>query len=288
MSAVDVIPPPPLQDLHQLQLMRYTLVKLIMECRSYEEVMTGCFARVLLEMRTNRGNVPVGTTTGDNYFIVKIKGVHRGPVYTGFSWDGVTTDLHILIEIPSCFRSTNPSNNYVQLNSISNSAFRQAEYEEWVRLHREAQCPFQSAAQLQLRRQTLNEHLEQIKLINARQNTRGETNVDPAVMEKLKQKAMSEVENEYALLPKADELHQISSDELGNLQRQCYEMMEALRMQIYNRTRCRNCLRATSTIICYPCKHQVMCQACAETTKECPAPNCGTFIQERIKPYKEG
>jgi hypothetical protein len=281
-SVTDVIPPPPLPALHRLQLMRYTLVKLIMECRNFEDIMTGCYARVLLEMRQNRSGSTAGAS-GNNYFIVKIKGVHRGPSYSGFSWDGVTTDFHILIEIPSCFRSTNPSNNYVQLNSISNSPFSDAEYDEWVRLHREAQCPFQSVMQLDLRWATLQEHLEQIKLLNARQS-RSE-HVDPVVAERIRTRARLEVKDEYVCMPQADQLSKLSSDDLYQLQRRCHEMMEQLRQQVYTRTRCQVCNQRTSMLICYPCKHQVLCVECQNTVTHCPVKSCGKAIQNRIKPF---
>ena len=280
-NAQDVIPPPQLALLHKLQLMRFTLVKLILECRGFEEIMTGCYARVLLEMRPNRN-----LQNGDNYFIVKVKGVHKGPPYTGFSWDGVTTDYHVLIEIPSCFRNAQSnSNNYVQLNSISNSPFSQSEYEEWVRLHREAQCPFQSAPQLQLRHQTLMENLELIKLHNSRQTR--DSSIDPLVARDLRLRAEEEVKLDWVFLPPIDRLTQLSHDELLTLQRQCHVMMEKLRLTMFNRSRCRNCFNHTSTIICYPCKHQVLCNQCVAVT-HCPAPNCNKFIAERIKPFVEG
>lgn len=289
-SVQDVIPPPPLESLQKLQLMRYTLVKLIMECKNFESIMTGCYARVLLEMRQNRNSTNNNSASnnpqpsGDNYFIVKIKGVHKGPSYTGFSWDGVTTDYHILIEIPSCFRSNNPSNNYVQLNSISNSQFRQAEYEEWVKLHREANCPFQSISQLSLRYQTLQEHLEQIKILNSRQG-RNE-NVDSATSERLKEQAHRENQENHVMLPQAEQLAGMSQDELYKIERQCHEMMEQLRVQVYTRTRCRKCNQKNSVIICYPCKHQALCESCQDT-EFCPVKSCGKLIQERIKPYVE-
>jgi hypothetical protein len=273
--------------------MRYTLVKLIMECKNFESIMTGCYARVLLEMRQTRTNNQNQQqqnannnpqTTGDNYFIVKIKGVHKGPSYTGFSWDGVTTDYHILIEIPSCFRSNNPANNYVQLNSISNSQFRPAEYEEWVKLHREANCPFQSISQLSLRYTTLHEHLEQIKILNSRQN-RNES-VPEEVQKKLREQAREEIERDNVLLPQTEQLMSLSPDELYKIERQCHEMMEQLRVQVYTRTRCRACLQRHSVIICYPCKHQCLCEMCQDVPI-CPVKNCGKVIQERIKPYVE-
>lgn len=292
MSAQDVIPPPPLKSLQDLQLMRYTLVKLIMECKNFESIMTGCYARVLLEMRQNRNNSSTNVNaqngsqnpSGDNYFIVKIKGVHKGPSYTGFSWDGVTTDYHILIEIPSCFRSNNPSNNYVQLNSISNSQFRPAEYDEWVKLHREANCPFQSISQLQLRFQTLQEHLHMIKMNNTRQS-RSE-NIDPQVAAQIKDRAQAEVQRDHVLLPQIEQLQSLTADELYKLQRQCHEMMEQLRVQVYDRTRCKACGQRTSSIICYPCKHQCLCESCQDV-EYCPVRKCGERILERIKPYVE-
>ena len=90
----DHIPPPPLENLTQLQLMRYTLVKFI-DWKNFDEVIQGCYVRVLLEMRTDRQN----TGSSDSYYIAAVKGAQKGPAYTGFSWDGLSTEWHIVIEL---------------------------------------------------------------------------------------------------------------------------------------------------------------------------------------------
>ena len=149
------IPPPSLEQLSRLQLFRTTLVNFI-EWKNFEEVVQGCYVRVLLEMRSE--DRP--RDSSDSYYVACVKGAKKGPAYSGFSCDGATTEWHILIELPPCFRATQ-NGNVVQLNSISNSPFRANEYQAWVHMCREANIPFMSLAQLEFRVSLLSEHRQQ-------------------------------------------------------------------------------------------------------------------------------
>jgi hypothetical protein len=273
MESRDVIPPPPLEMLHKLQLMRFTLVRL-MNHRLFGDIVQGCYVRVLLEMRgPNR-------QPGDNYFIVQVKGVQRGPAYSGFSWDGHQTEWHLVIELPPTLRNTNSTNsNVIQMNSISNSPFSQNEYDEWLRMHREANTPCVSAPQLQLRYDILREHIESVE---ARRVLSAP--VAPG-QDMIREQAHAAVISEYVILPRAEALSEKTHAELLQIERECLKLIAETRTAIMEREQCFHCHKRPRTVVCYPCKHQSLCEECVVFSKICPVPACGAEIASSFVPF---
>lgn len=291
MALRDVIPPPPIEKLKELQLKRYSLVKFV-DLKNFEEAIQGCYVRVLLEMRTERESS--APNNGDSYYIAAVKGAQRGPSYSGFSWDGLTTEWHIIIDLPPCFRS-GPNNNIVQFNSISNSDFSQTEYRDWVQMARESGRGFPTTAQLDLRIGLLRDLLVESN-IDVSQGPVGKARRRPADADdpekqrereaqwvKLKQVALEEIKSKYVLLPTPDKLDSKRPDELAQIQRDALDLAGRLRRAISDRNRCRACLRAPNTVVCYPCKHQSLCAGCAKTASVCPI--CAAVVAEKFEPY---
>jgi hypothetical protein len=292
MTAVrDVIPPPRLEHLQKLQLMRFTLVKFI-DWKNFEEVIQGCFVRVLLEMRSDRHQQ--GANPGaDSYYIAAVKGAQKGPSYTGFSWDGLSTEWHIVIELPPCFRST-PNNNVVQFNSISNSTFKPKEYDEWISMTKEASRGFITAAQIDLRLALLHEHFHASGTPQGAGNRRGRGQAaeDPAkaairatAVAALHTEAEAAIRAEHVFLPLVDSLTHMKADQLLDVQRECLDLAARLRLLISERSKCLICKTHAHTVVCYPCKHQVSCAACAQTMAHCPAPGCGAVVSDKFEPF---
>ena len=291
MALRDHIPPPPVENLTQLQLMRYTLVKFI-DWKNFDEVIQGCYVRVLLEMRTDRQN----TGSSDSYYIAAVKGAQKGPAYTGFSWDGLSTEWHIVIELPPCFRSA-PHNNVVQFNSISNSPFKKKEYQEWVQMSREAARPFITSPQIDLRLALLQEHFAQanIALGSPGQNksrSRRQQPEDPekvaareSAIAEMKAEAEREIRAEHVFLPSPESLQQLKSEDLLEVQRQCLDLASSIRLAISERSKCIVCHQHVSTVVGWPCRHQAMCKDCSERTKICPVAGCEQEIQEKFEPF---
>jgi hypothetical protein len=272
----DVIPPPSLEALRKLQLMRFTLVRL-MDHRRFGEIVQDCYVRVLLEMRQQ------GRQNGDNYFIVQVKSVQRGPSYTGFSWDGHSTEWHLVIELPPTLRGSAANNNVVQMNSISNSSFRQAEYDEWLRAQREANMLIVTGPQLQLRYEILREHLDVVTGSNeAKRVASGNLSAAEA---KLKEDAEREIREEYVLLPRAEEVGTRTYEDLLQVECQVAELIAQTRFAILERDRCFECRAKPRTVVCYPCKHQALCGDCMNKCKVCPVPTCNQHIASTIVPF---
>ncbi|KAH9598123.1 Plus-3 domain [Trypanosoma melophagium] len=277
-------PPPPLQMLQKLQLFRTTLVNFI-EWKTFEEVVRGCFVRVLLEMRSE----DVRRDNSDHYYIACVKGARRGPKYSGFSADMASTEWHIVIELPPCFRATQ-NGNVVQLNSISNSPFRQSEYQQWIEMTREAGHPFISLPQLHFRLDMLEEHKQQALAPEQRRKRHGE---DPQTAERreralnvLREQIKAEVINTHVQMPTIGELQQRPLEQLQEIEREMLELISRVRMTINERSKCMICRRRLCTVICYPCKHQVLCKDCAEHIHgKCPVQNCNIPVQEHFEAY---
>lgn len=291
----DVIPAPTVEQLCRLQLMRTTLVKFI-EWRNFEDVVRGCFVRVLLEMRAeDRREAATGQ---DSYYIAVVKGAKKGPAYSGFSWDGLSTEWHIIIELPPCFKSS-PNGNVVQLNSISNTVFKQQEYQQWVRMTKESGGSFITLSQIDLRVQVLNEHQAQTNVFPSQRRKR-QTVEDPArqarrdeAIATMKKDMEEKVKKDYVILPLPDHLQTKKCEELVEIERQCLDLISGIRVALNERTKCRVCHKHVCTTVCYPCKHQVMCEICATRKTEgaeyavvrCPAPDCNVLIQDRFEPF---
>jgi hypothetical protein len=279
------IPPPPLDRLMNLQLMRTTLVSFL-DWQNFSDVVAGCYVRVLLEMRSEdrlRDSL-------DNYYIACVKGAKKGPSYTGFSCDGASTEWHILIELPPCFKATQ-NGNVVQLNSISNSPFRQNEYQQWVSMAKEHNQQFITIAQLEFRCQMLEDSKLQASTPVPRRRW---VNEDPAVTEarearlaEFRELIKNEILGSYVALPHVDKLHQQSIESLQEIESQCLDRISAVRIAINEKTKCRVCQNHVCTVICYPCKHQVVCRSCAEDTSMtvCPAPGCGARVEQKFEPF---
>ncbi|EAN96712.1 hypothetical protein C3747_202g26 [Trypanosoma cruzi] len=277
-------PAPPIEILLKLQLFRTALVNFI-EWKNFEEVVRGCFVRVLLEMRSE----DVRRDNSDHYYIACVKGARRGPRYSGFSADMASTEWHIVIELPPCFRATQ-NGNVVQLNSISNSPFRQLEYQQWVEMTREAGLAFMSMPQLHFRLDLLEEQKQQALTVEPRRKRYGE---DPQMAERreralnaLRDQIKAEVVSTHVQMPSISGLQLCPLEQLQEIEREMLEMISRVRMTINERSKCMICHRRLCTVICYPCKHQVLCKDCAEHIDgKCPVPNCSIPVRESFEAY---
>lgn len=284
MALRDVIPPPDHDKLCQLQLMRHTLVKFV-EQRNFEELITGCYVRVLLEMRQD---TPV--TNNDHYYIAAIKGAQKGPAYTGFSWDGLSTEWHVVIELPPCFRS-GPNNNVVQFNSISNSPFDAQDYTAWVRMTREAQRGFPTVAQIELRASLLHEAQQEcgIDANHGAKMRRRPAGENPAAererWELLKSEEHKAMKKKYVFFPLVEDLANFKAEKLNELQHEALELAGKLRSTINTRNMCVVCLKKPNTVVTVPCKHQAMCTECCTKQTKCPVKDCGTRIDDHFEPF---
>jgi hypothetical protein len=287
MAVVDQrTPPPSLEQLRRLQLMRTALVNFV-EWKNFSDVVSGCYVRVLLEMRTEDRQ----RDGGDNntYYITCVKGAKRGPSYGGFSCDGGSTEWHILIELPPCFRAT-ANGNVVQLNSISNSAFLPSEYQSWINSCREAKQSFPTLAALEFRHQLLQEHKLQAMTPAIRKRR---TDEDPAVVEQrekklqqLRDSVRQEIHETHAFFPQVDRLKACSPEELQDVERQCLDVIGKVRAALNEKSKCVICRNHTSTVVCYPCKHQVVCKQCIDVVKDtCPVAGCGALVTQKFEAF---
>jgi hypothetical protein len=277
---------PPLEMLQKLQLFRSTLVNFL-EWRNFSDVVHGCYVRVLLEMRSNDEN---RRESPDNYYIALVKGAQRGPVYTGFSADAVTTEWHIVIELPPCFRSTQ-NGNVVQLNSISNSPFRQGEYQHWVEMTNDSRdLSFPSLPQLQFRLGMLEEHKQQALTPEPRRKKTGEDGPAAAARDRLMEERRKAIQKEildtHVKLRRVDQLKTLSLEDLQEVEREILDMITNVRVSINERSKCMLCHSRLCTEICYPCKHQVLCKDCAKSIHgRCPVPTCTAPVQYTFEAY---
>ncbi|AAZ11682.1 Plus-3 domain/Zinc finger, C3HC4 type (RING finger), putative [Trypanosoma equiperdum] len=278
------IPAPPYDMLKKLQLFRTTLVNFI-EWKNFEEVVRGCYVRVLLEMRSE----DMRRDNSDHYYIACVRGARRGPKYSGFSADMACTEWHIVIELPPCFRATQ-NGNVVQLNSISNSPFRPAEYQQWVEMTCEAGVPFLNPSQIQFRLDMLEEHKQRALVPEMRRKRYGEdsalTERRERVLKALREEITIEVFSTHVQMPVIAELQHRSLEQLQEIEREMLEMISRVRMTINERSKCMVCRRRLCTVICYPCKHQVLCKDCAQyICNKCPVPSCSEHVMETFEAY---
>lgn len=286
----DHIPPPSLQHLCKLQLMRTTLVKFL-DWKNFDDVVRGCFVRVLLEMRNNNNNDGPHEPP-ENYYIAMAKGAQKGPEYTGFSWDGVSTGWHIIIELPSCFRST-PSGNIVQLNSVSNTTFKPKEYVDWVQMTKQSRAGFMTISQIELRLQVMQEHFKEANIMpTPAPRKRRMVDDDPAkvaareaAVAQMAKSMEEQLRAEHVLLPHIDTLPQMPVEQLQEVERECLDLMSTIRMAINERTKCRICKCHVCAVVFYPCKHQVVCRNCINAVDVCPVADCGQRIDDRFEAY---
>ena len=289
----DVIPPPTCDKLKELQLMRYTLVKFV-DLPNFEEAIQGCYVRVLLEMRADAAATATAAGSGDSYYIAAVKGAQRGLAYSGFSWDGLTTEWHIVIDLPPCFRS-GPNSNIVQFNSISNSPFSPSEYRDWLQMGREAARTFPTVAQIDLRIGLLRDALRDanIDVSQANASKRRRQNTEPEDPErlrerelrwaKMKEDALREIMEQYRLFPLVDKLKSEKPDKLSHIHREGLDLSGKLRIAINERNKCRVCHSRPNVVVCYPCKHQALCEECSMSLTVCPM--CDAPVSEKFTPF---
>lgn len=243
------------------------------------------FCGVLLEMRSE----DVRRDNSDHYYIACVKGAKHGPKYSGFSADMASTEWHIVIELPPCFRATQ-NGNVVQLNSISNSPFRFSEYQQWIDMTRVAGLSFVSMPRLQFRLELLEEHKQQALTYELRRKRHGEDAQTADKRERalgfLRDQIAAEVHNTHVQMPLINELEQRSLEQLQEIEREMLEMISRVRMTINERSKCMLCRRRLCTVICYPCKHQVLCKDCAANIGgRCPVQSCTIPVQETFEAY---
>ncbi|CCW65272.1 unnamed protein product [Phytomonas sp. EM1] len=282
---MDAIPnAPPLELLRKLQLFRTTLVNFL-SWRNFSDVVAGCYVRVLLEMR----NEGTRQDNNDHYYVACVRGVQQGPTYSGFAADGTSTEIHIVIDLPPCFKSTQ-NGNVVQLNSISNSPFRQTEYQQWVQMIEAFDHPFPSLPQLHFRLGMLEEQKQQSLLSENRRRRRDESPQEAsereARMKQLSVELRAEILSTHLSLPRIDELRTKNIEDLQEIEREMLDLISMVRVAINERSKCMVCRNRVCTEVCYPCKHQVLCKDCADKVYEkCPVPGCITPVTFIFEPY---
>ncbi|CCW66657.1 unnamed protein product [Phytomonas sp. Hart1] len=276
--------PPPLDLLRKLQLFRTTLVNFL-AWRNFSDVVAGCYVRVLLEMR-NEGS---RQDNNDHYYIACVRGVQQGPTYSGFAADGSATEVHIVIDLPPCFKSTQ-NGNVVQLNSISNSPFRQTEYEQWVQMFGASNQTFPSLPQLHFRLGMLEEQKQQSLVSESRRRRRDESPQEASEREaRILQRNLElkeEILSTHLSLPCIDELKTRNIEDLQEIEREVLDLISMVRVAINERSKCMVCRNRVCTEVCYPCKHQVLCKDCAAKVHgKCPVPGCIIPVTFIFEPY---
>eukprot|EP00796_Vickermania_ingenoplastis_P012108 gene12108-8332_t len=262
---------PSLELLRRLQLSR-TVLSRFLENDNFPEMITGCYVRVLLELRTDDSTAIQDAS--DRYFIASVKGARQGEVYTGFTSDGSTTTWYVVIDLPPCF---NPGSNadIVQLNSVSNSLFRPADYQQWVDITRQYNLRFPTGPSLAFRHSTLLRDMAEKARLSVH-------NIEPAVRKQIEE----EVRSESVLFPSTNALRAMKLEELEDVERHVLDLITSVRVEINERFKCLVCRVAFCTEICYPCKHQVLCKSCAaHIDGVCPAPGCTTPVRETFEPF---
>ena len=104
-------------------------------------------------------------------------------------------------------------------------------------------------------------------------------------IEGLREHLMQQFRETHELLPTLRELPGLHPDELHSLQAKVLSFLELVRNALKQKARCRMCESQPCEVICYPCKHQVLCRKCAEAVTQCPVPECGAVIQDIILPF---
>ncbi|CAD2220603.1 hypothetical protein AGDE_00664 [Angomonas deanei] len=274
--------PPSLELLKELQLFRTTVVQFL-GWKNFEQVIKGCYVRVLLEMRND--------DTRDKYYIACIKSAKKGTPYSGFSADGAKTDWHIVVELPTCFKSTQAGNT-VQLNSISNAPFQQSEYDNWVKQAPESNKshPFPSVSQLQFRLGMLIEQRKQSLAFEPRKRRAGEDPKEAEAREarllEMREAIRQDILDTHAKLPLVQQFKGKKREELQEIEREVLDLITVIRVIINDRSKCLVCRSRVCTAICYPCKHQVLCGSCARTNPgKCPVPGCDIRVEQVFEPY---
>jgi len=296
MSEIDQIPSR--EHICKLQMLRTTLVRLLSVGDQLDDVCNGCLVRVLLEIKGD-----VVETSSNDYHVAVLKGIRRGLSYSGFTWDHIQTDIHFVIELPPVVRTT-PHGNHVQLNSISNSPIRQSEYDLWVQQMVHSRALIITPSQVDLRVVLLEQQMKSLGVagvLKAKRRKGAEggkgggkksSAMDPAQRALLKQKfeetklrISEEYKVKYTLYPSTKELLKLSRDEMLAIERKLSATLENIRGTLKEKSKCRLCLTEKCSIICYPCKHQVMCPKCSEGVTTCPAPGCGALIEDKFSPF---
>lgn len=263
--------PPSLELMRSLQLYRTTLSRFL-ENDDFPKMITGCYVRVLLELRSEDAGTIADSS--DRYFIACIKGAKQGESYTGFTTDGSTTNWHIVIELPACFNASK-NGDVVQLNSVSNSLFRQTDYQQWIDITRQYNQKFPSIPTMMFRQTTLARDMEEHSRLSVH-------NIDDVTRNRIEE----EVKKEFVVFPSTAQLRALKLDELEEIERRVLDLITSVRVSVNERFKCIVCRKAYCTEICYPCKHQVLCKNCAQHIGGvCPAPGCTTAVQETFEPF---
>lgn len=266
-------PPPSLEQLRKIQLFRTTLVNFL-DYRDFESAIKGCFVRVLLQMQERGGSDP-----SDSYYIAPIRGAKKGPSYGGFSCDGTMTDWHILIDLPPAFRAT-ANGNVLQLPSISNTAFKQSEYEQWITMNKQHNIPIITNAQLEMRLNMLDQD-RKAESFAVQMGKKGKQ-IDDATIRRLKAEIEPIVMSDHHSFPTPDNLEKQSVERLQAIEQQCLDFMSTIRVAINERSKCCKCRTHVATVVFCPCKHQVVCKECMDKITHCPAANCGEPVQTKF------
>eukprot|EP00760_Papus_ankaliazontas_P019184 PhM_4_TR17931/c0_g1_i1/m.13966 len=282
---------PSREHIGKLQMLRTTLVRLLTVGEQLDDIVNGCLVRVLLEIK---GGEAVENASND-YHVAVLKGVKKGMAYSGFTWDHIQTDVHFVIELPPVVRTT-PHGNHVQLNSISNSPIREAEYQLWVQQMVASHALIITPSQVDLRVQLLENQMRALGVAAGNKAKRRKTDkrapVDPSVRRQQRQwydetkaRYLREFEARHHLLPSHRDLLKLTREQSVDLEKRMVDTLASLREALTEKSKCRLCRTEKCVVICYPCKHQVMCEGCSASVSVCPAPSCGAPIEDKIMPY---
>jgi hypothetical protein len=308
---------PTLQEVQRTQMMRLDIVHILADPR-IEEIITGCFVRVLLEIESGR----------EDYRIFTIKSVSRGNPYTGFSSDSqASTDLYIELNLPTDLRGINGI--AFQLNSVSNSRITAQEYNAWSASP--GPQPGDTEAAVAARIQVLQNH----PILGVQRNRAGNTPAPrgsalaenpsinnstsgaftctvmphrsgPTISNPVRSappqpapaSTIPDVLNaETALRVVMEELREsfaIFADPcfedhktalLRTAERDIADYLDKVREAIQSqRHTCVVCMDRPPTVVTLPCKHQVLCRLCASQVNNCPC--CRETAVEVFEPIE--
>ena len=286
-SARDSTPIPSCAEICRIQLFRTTLVRLLdQDERVVNDYCSGCFVRVLIELTDSSASdaTPNPRSTND-YHCAVLRGVRRLEPYDGFTWDNTTTDLHFDIELPSR-PSSQP--NYVQLNSISNSPIQEAEYAQWIREMRQNGVPICTPSQIDLRLSVLTQQSRaclRAHEAKAKRQKNKEEKASASRISNAKAEILEKLRERHREYPLSSAIGSMPREALCSLEGELQRELERVRRVITDKEKCVVCRSKPCEVICYPCRHQVVCVLCSKGMTVCPVAQCGMQVLDIIEPF---
>ena len=280
---------PSCAEVCRIQLFRTTLVRLLdFDQHIVNDFCSGCFVRVLIELTDgSAGDAAQRPRSTNDYHCAVLRGVRRLDPYDGFTWDNTTTDLHFDIELP-CRSPSQP--NFVQLNSISNSPIQETEYTQWVYQMRQSNAHICTPSQIDLRLSVLTQHTRTyLRAHDAKtKRQKGRALGDKASASRIataKADILDRLRACHNEFPLSSTVDSLGKEDLCNLEGELQRELERVRHVIHDKEKCVVCRAAACEVICYPCRHQVVCALCSKGMTICPVPQCGMQVLDIIEPF---